>query len=161
MVGGARQLLWRYSPQCAASRRALAVSWLATWLVVTQKNPKHTTRLGSSQGTGRLGCRGTGKPPGLAYARILNNVKSCRIDLSQILGARRQDCRRMTRCGHANSIATWIRIVAAGCTVIIGSSSGCSCRRAIVCASMHSPVNASNAARCQRASYSGVRFVDR
>ena len=47
-------------------------------------------------------------------------------------------------CAH--SIATWIRIVAAGCSVVIGPGSGCSCRRAIVCASMDSPVDASNAA---------------
>jgi hypothetical protein len=67
----------------------------------------------------------------------------------------------MSRCGHAHSIATWIRIAAAGCSVIIGSGSGCSCRRAIVCASMHSPVNASNAARRQGPSYSGARLVER
>jgi hypothetical protein len=65
--------------------------------------------------------------------------------------------RRVTCCcRHADSIARRIRIVAAGWSSVC-SGSGCSCRCAIICVSMDFPVNASNAPRRQRPSYSGRR----
>jgi hypothetical protein len=61
-----------------------------------------------------------------------------------------------------HSIAPRIRIVAAGWpAIVVGSNSDGSCRRAIICTSMYSPVNASNASRRQRPSYSGIRCVER
>jgi hypothetical protein len=78
-----------------------------------KKTPSTLRAWGLLRGLGGWGVGGQGNRPASPNARILNNVKSYRIDLSQILGARRQD-RRMTCCGHAHSVATWIWIVAAG-----------------------------------------------
>jgi len=53
-----------------------------------------------------------------------------------------------------------ISIVAAALAIIVDrSGSGCASRSAIICASMNSPVNPSNAHRRKRATYSGVGFV--
>ena len=60
------------------------------------------------------------------------------------------------------SIARWIWMVAAGwLAVVIGSNSRCSRGCAIVCTSMYSPINASDAPWRQRPSYSGIRCVER
>jgi hypothetical protein len=65
-----------------------------------------------------------------------------------------------TRPINANLVTRRIRIVAAALAIIIvRSGSGCASRRAIICASMNSPVNPSNAHRRKRATYSGVGFV--
>jgi hypothetical protein len=51
-------------------------------------------------------------------------------------------------------------MVAAVVTVIVRSGGGRTCCGSIVCAPMNSPVNACNAAGCQRPAETGVSFVN-
>jgi hypothetical protein len=65
-----------------------------------------------------------------------------------------------TRPITAILVTRQISIVAAALAIIVDrSGSGCASRSAIICASMNSPVNPSNAHRRKRATYSGVGFV--